>query len=349
MPPTIGQRKADHIALCATDDVGFHQQTTLLEGVRFVHNALPETNVDAIDLSVSILGKRLRAPIVIAAMTGGTEQAGEINRKLAAIAEARGYGFGLGSQRAMHKRNESASTYQVRAVAKSTLVLGNIGIVQARELGSEQVASLVSSIDADALCVHLNPAMELIQEDGDRDFTRGLETIARLVRDLPCPVVVKETGCGLSRSVGERISAAGVKHVDVSGAGGTSWVAVETKRAQSESARVLGEQFREWGIPTAVSTAWMASVGFETVIATGGISNGLDAARALALGANAVGIARPVLQALVNDGEKGAHSFLDNVERSLRATMLLTGSNDVAALRNAKRILSSELEKWIHA
>jgi len=349
MPPSIGQRKADHIALCATDDVGFRHQTTLLEGVRFIHNALPEMRVDSVDLSVSILGKHLRAPIIIAAMTGGTDQAGEINQKLAAIAEQRGYGFGLGSQRAMHKKAASTSTYQVRNVAPTTLVLGNLGIVQARDLSTNQISTLVSSVGADALCIHLNPAMELIQEDGDRDFTGGLDTIARLVAELPSPIVVKETGCGISTSVGKRLSAVGVKHVDVSGAGGTSWVAVETMRAQTESARSLGETFREWGIPTAVSTAWMAGLGFETVVATGGINNGLDAARALALGASVVGIARPVLQALTNGGEKEAHAFLDGIENALRSAMVLTGSPTIASLRKAPRIHSSELEKWINA
>ena len=347
MASSIGQRKADHIALCATGDVGFREQTTLLEGVRFIHNALPDLNVDALDLSVSLLGKTLRAPIVIAAMTGGTDEAGTINRQLATIAEQRGYAFGLGSQRAMHKRGEVASTYRVRDVAPSTLILGNLGLVQARDLRTEQVAALVSDIGANALCVHLNPAMELIQEDGDRDFTGGLKAIERLVRELPYPVIVKETGCGISKDVGVRLRSIGVEHVDVSGAGGTSWVAVETKRAESEGARGLGELLREWGVPTAVSTGWMSSLGFTSVIATGGIGNGLDAARALALGASAVGIARPVLQALVRGGEKEAHAFLDGVERSIRAVMLLTGSSHVAALRKAPRVLSMELERWL--
>ncbi len=349
MPSSIGQRKADHISLCATGDVGFHERTTLLEGVRFVHNALPDLDVSALDLSVTLLGKTLRAPIVIAAMTGGTDQAGTINTQLARIAQQRGYGFGLGSQRAMHKRSEVSSTYRVRDVAPTALVLGNIGLVQARDLPSDKVAALVHDIGADALCIHLNPAMELIQEDGDRDFTGGLSAIQRLVNELPCPVIVKETGCGLSKEVGVRLQSIGVNHVDVSGAGGTSWVAVETNRAESDAARSLGELLREWGIPTAVSTAWMHSLGFQSVFATGGVGNGIDAARALALGASVVGIARPVLQALMRGGEKEAHAFLDGVERALRATMLLTGSANVAALRNAPRVLSTELERWIGA
>jgi isopentenyl-diphosphate delta-isomerase len=299
---------------------------------------------------VTLLGKRLHVPIVIAAMTGGTEEAACVNRELARIAEERGYGFGLGSQRAMHIRSETASTYAVREVAKNTLVLGNLGVVQARQMSTSEIEALVLGVGADALCIHLNPAMELVQPGGDRDFTGGLDTIARLVRDLPFPVVTKETGCGLSRSVGERLRSVGVRHVDVSGAGGTSWVAVETKRAEAAAdtrARALGEAFWDWGIPTAASVGLVAPLGFESVIATGGVMTGLDVARALVLGAHAAGIARPALKALTTGGRDGAIAFLEGVEAELRAVMLLTGSVDIPALRNAPRIIGGELRMWL--
>jgi isopentenyl-diphosphate delta-isomerase len=347
---TIGQRKADHLALCATDEVAFRNATTLFEQVRLVHDALPDLDAAALDTSVTVLGKRLRAPILIAAMTGGTEEAAKVNRELAQIAEERGYGFGLGSQRAMHVRPGSASTYAVRDVAPTTLVLGNLGVVQARGMETAQIAELASGIGADALCVHLNPAMELVQPGGDRDFRGGLETIARLVRDLPVPVVVKETGCGLSRAVGTRLITAGVRHVDVSGAGGTSWVAVETKRAEAakdERARALGEALWDWGIPTAASVGMLAPLGFDTVIATGGVATGIDVARAVALGASAAGIARPALKALTAGGREGAIAFLEGVEAELRAIMLLTGSRDLAALAAAPRLLGRELSAWL--
>ncbi|AKV01629.1 Isopentenyl-diphosphate delta-isomerase, FMN-dependent [Labilithrix luteola] len=347
---TIGQRKADHLALCATDEVAFRNKTTLLEQVRFVHDALPDLHADALDTSVVILGKRLRAPIVIAAMTGGTEEAARVNRELARIAEERGYGFGLGSQRAMHVRTETAGTYEVREVAPTTLVLGNLGVVQARAMSTNEVDDLLGKIAADALCIHLNPAMELVQPGGDRDFTGGLDTIARLVRDLRVPVVVKETGCGISGSVGTRLRSVGVTHVDTSGAGGTSWVAVETKRAEAAHdapARALGEALWDWGIPTAVSVGMLAPLGFETIVATGGIMTGLDVARAIALGASAAGIARPALKALTAGGRDGALAFFDAVERELRAAMLLSGSANVAALRKAPRVLGSELRTWL--
>ncbi len=351
---TIGQRKADHIALCvdgdANGDVGFREASTLLECVHLVHDALPDMAAGDVDLSVTLFGKKLRAPLVIASMTGGTEEAGRINRDLAAIAEERGYGFGLGSQRAMHLRPGTTATYGVRDAIPRGLLLGNIGVVQARSMRTEDVRALVEQVGADALCVHLNPAMELVQPGGDRDFAGGTETIARLVRELGVPVVVKETGCGISRSVGERLRAAGVRHVDVSGAGGTSWVGVEAKRAAASgdtAAEALGDAFWDWGVPTAASVAMLAPLGFETLIATGGVATGLDVARAIALGATAAGMARPILRALVQGGRDAAVSALARVEAELRAAMMLTGSRDLSALRRAPRVVLGDLAAWV--
>jgi isopentenyl-diphosphate delta-isomerase len=350
----IGQRKADHLALCAEGDVGFRGTSTLLECVRLVHDALPDMKLTDVDTSVTLFGKRLRAPIVIASMTGGTEEAARINQDLARIAEERGYAFGLGSQRAMHVRPKAAETYRVRRQAPNALVFGNVGLVQARAMTTSEVRVLVDEVGADALCVHLNPAMELVQPGGDRDFSHGLETIARLVQALGVPVIVKETGCGISQAVAKRLHDVGVRHVDVSGAGGTSWVGVETLRAEAtgdESARALGEALWDWGVPTAASVALLAPMGFETIVATGGIATGLDVARALALGASVAGMARPLLRALraESGGPDAAAALLDGIEAELRAVMLLTGSRDRAALRRAPRIVVGELGAWIAA
>jgi isopentenyl-diphosphate delta-isomerase len=347
---TIADRKADHLALCAEEDVGFRQRTTLLECVRLVHDALPDLAMEDIDTSVTLLGKKLRVPLLIASMTGGTEEAGRINHELAAIAEERGYGFGLGSQRAMVVRAGVGATYRVRQQAPSTLVLGNVGVVQARAMTTSEIRVLVDEVGADALCVHLNPAMELVQPGGDRDFGHGLQAIERLVRDLGVPVVVKETGCGISPAVARRLHDVGVRHVDVSGAGGTSWVGVETRRAEAAGdagARALGEALWDWGVPTAASVALLAPLGFDTIVATGGIGTGLDVARAIALGATAAGIARPVLRALSSGGKQAAVTYLDGVESELRAAMLLTGSRDLATLRRAPRVLVGELAAWV--
>jgi isopentenyl-diphosphate delta-isomerase len=342
----IGSRKADHIELALHGDVGFESVTTLFEDVRLVHDALPELALDEVDLSARILGKRLRAPLLIASMTGGTERARQINRELASIAEERGYAFGLGSQRAMHRRPESRPSYRVRDVAPNALVLGNLGAVQARELPTGAIAELAAEVGADALCVHLNPAMEIVQEEGDRDFRGVLDTLGRLVRELGIPVVAKETGCGISAGVARRLRSAGVRHVDVSGAGGTSWVAVETARA-SDARKPLGRALRDWGIPTAASVALVAEQGMTTIFATGGVSTGLEAAKAIALGASAAGIARPVLQALDSGGRAAALAFLDAVESELRTAMLLCGARDLAALRLVPRVVGPKLAEWI--
>ncbi len=347
---SIGDRKKDHLALCATEDVGFKSKSTLFECVRLVHDALPDLHADRLDLGVRLFGKRLRAPLVIASMTGGTEEAGRVNRELSSIAEERGYGFGLGSQRAMHVRQGVEATYRVREGAKTTVVLGNLGVVQARQMTTAEVRALVDDVEADALCIHLNPAMELVQPGGDRDFSDGLETVRRLVAELGVPVIVKETGCGISPGVGRRLRGVGVRHVDVSGAGGTSWVGVETRRAADQGAapaQLLGEALWDWGIPTAASVALLAPLGFETIIATGGVATGLDVAKALALGASAGGIARPVLKAFHSGGREGALAFLDGIEAELRAAMLLTGSANVEALRHVPRVITGELLQWI--
>jgi isopentenyl-diphosphate delta-isomerase len=348
MTSDLAARKADHLDLCATDQVRFRVKTTLLEQVELVHDALPELSLDGIDTRITLFGKPLEAPIVIAAMTGGTERAAHINRALASIAEARGYGFGLGSQRAMQEDESRGESFKVRDVAPTALVLGNIGAVQARALSTEAALELARRVGADALCVHLNPAMELVQAGGDRDFSGCLEAVARLARELPIPVVAKETGCGLGPRALARLTRAGVRHVDVSGAGGTSWVAVETARAQG-SARTLGTALREWGVPTAASVAMARQVRpkLDTIIATGGVASGLDAARALALGAHAVGIARPVLTAFVNGGRPAALELLDQVESELRAVMLLVGAPSVRALRRVDVLLGTELRAWI--
>ena len=341
----ITARKADHLDLAASGDVGFKQTTTLFECVRLVHDALPDLSLDAIDLSTRLFNKKLRAPLLIAGMTGGADRAKDINRELASIAEQRGCAFGLGSQRAMLVRPQTASSYAVRDVAPATLLLGNLGVVQAKSMTTAAIDDLVAAVGADALCVHLNPAMEVVQDEGDRDFRGGLDTLGRLASELKVPVIAKETGCGISAAVARRLRSVGVRHVDVSGAGGTSWVAVETHRA-SPARRPLGERFWDWGIPTAASVALVAPHGFSTVFATGGISSGLDVAKAIALGANAAGIARPILQALTSGGRAAAVARLDQIELELRTAMLLVGAATVADLRKVPRVVVGELAEW---
>jgi isopentenyl-diphosphate delta-isomerase len=341
----ISQRKTDHINLCASGEVEFREKGTLLDQVQLVHDALPDRHMDEVDLTTVMFGKCLKAPVIISAMTGGTDEAQEINKDLARAAEALGLGFGLGSQRAMLVRPETARTFEIRDVAPSALLLGNIGLVQAREMSTQDVRELCKRVGADALCVHLNPAMELIQPGGDRDFRGGLDTLRRLHNELGVPIIVKETGCGLSRSVGLRIRALGILAVDVSGAGGTSWVAVETRRATGDAQR-LGEALWDWGIPTGASVGLLADLGL-TIIATGGVRSGMDVANALALGATAGGLAAPVLRAWKAGGYDGVIAFLRHVIDGVRAATFLTGCRTPAELRHAPRVLGSTLRAWI--
>ena len=338
------QRKADHLDLCATDAVAFQAKTTLLDQVQLVHDALPELALPNIDLSTRLAGASLQAPLVIAAMTGGVDRAAAVNRDLALVAQDLGLAFGFGSMRPLLEDGVTDG-YLVRDVAPDAVIFGNIGIVQARQASTDDLARMVDQTGCNALCVHLNPAMEVVQPGGDEDFTGGLSTLSRLVQGLHVPVIAKETGCGLSRSVGKRLVNIGIATVDVSGAGGTSWVGVETLRARAKT-RAIGERFWDWGIPTAASVVQLRGLGLET-IATGGIRHGLDIARALALGATAGGVARPFLQAWNEGGadqaREAAVGFLDEI----RIAMLLTGSDTVSAMRRAETVLGPDLKAWV--
>lgn len=345
MAEPISDRKRAHLDLCEQAEVEYAGKTTLLEEVDLVHDALPELAVSEIDVSTSLLGKRLRAPLLITGMTGGTGEAAEINQALAQVAEEHGIAFGLGSQRAMQRAPELAYTFSVRAHAPTTLVLANLGLVQAATTPTPEVARLVERVGADAVCIHLNPAQEMIQPGGDRDFRGGLATFARLVRELPVPVVAKETGCGISRAVAVRLRDVGVRTIDVSGAGGTSWVKVEALRADDEG-RALGAEFADWGIPTAAALAGVRGLALE-VVASGGIRTGLDVAKALALGARAAGVALPVFRAYREGGQPAAARFLERLVDGLRTAMVLSGSRDLAALGRAPLVLGPRLRDWL--
>jgi isopentenyl-diphosphate delta-isomerase len=340
----ISQRKKDHLALCAGDNVGFREKTSLFEQVELVHCALPEMHADAVDSTIELLGKTLTAPVVISAMTGGTDEAAKINMDLAQVADELGLAIGLGSQRAMFERPDTAWTFAVRERAPNVLLFGNLGLVQARKMTTHEIRTLCEDVGADALCIHLNPAMEIVQPGGDRDFSGGLELLRRLVDDLGIPVIAKETGCGLSRGVAQMIRSTGIRHVDVSGSGGTSWVAVEAHRAQDDQ-RALAEELWDWGIPTAASVLQLRGLGLD-IIATGGLRTGSHVTKAIALGAKAGGLAAPVLKAHRAGGIDGARNFLRGVITTVRALMLLTGSRTIDELQRAQTILGPDLARW---
>jgi len=340
----IGERKNEHIEICATQEVE-HRDSTLLEQVHFLHEALPERSLEEIDLTTEILGRTLQAPILISGMTGGTQQALELNQPIAKLAQKCGFGMGVGSQRAMLSDPDRAVTYAVRDIAPDILLLANIGAVQARAHGPEAAARLVSTIGADALCIHLNAAQELVQDEGDRDFRGCIESIENVATEIDVPVVVKETGCGLSPATLERLAACGVAWVDVSGSGGTSWTAVESLRG-SPRQRALGEVLRNWGVPTAASIVFAQRRGMRT-IASGGIRSGLDAARALALGAEAVSLALPFLRAYREGGEAALLTCATSLVEQLRAVTLLCGQATTRGLPGASFRLGPELRSWL--
>ena len=343
----LRDRKRSHLDLCQSEEVEYRGKTTLFEDVELMHNSLPELALEDLDLSVDFLGKRLRAPFLITGMTGGTEEAFTVNRDLASVAERCGIGFGLGSQRVMQRDPDTAWTFAVREFAPTTLLLANIGITQAGEQSTEHVRQLVDSVGADALCIHLNPAQELIQPEGDRSFRGGCATLRRLCGELDVPVVAKETGCGISRAVGVALRDAGVRHLDVSGAGGTSWVRVETLRGDGHSRR-LGELFSGWGIPTAASLAMLRGSGLE-LIASGGLRTGLEMAKAVALGARLCGAALPIYRAYREGGTETAIELIHELMDGLRTAMLLTGSRTPADLARQPVVLGERLKAWIDA
>lgn len=343
----LRERKRSHLDLCLSEEVEYRGKTTLFEEVDLIHNSLPELALADVDLSVEFLGKRLRAPFLITGMTGGTEDAFAVNRDLAAVAERCGIGFGLGSQRVMQRDPDTAWTFAVREFAPTTLLLANIGLNQAGEQSTAQVRDLVASVGANALCVHLNPAQELIQPEGDRSFRGGSATLRRLCGELAVPVVAKETGCGISRAVGDALCEAGVRHLDVSGAGGTSWVRVETLRGDAHSRR-LGELFSGWGIPTAASLTMLRGTGLE-LIASGGLRTGLEMAKAIALGARLCGAALPIYRAYREGGTEAAVDLIHDLMEGLRTAMLLTGSRTLADLSQQPVVLGDRLKAWIDA
>jgi len=307
--------------------------TTGLERYRFVHHALPEMSLEEVDTSTSFLGRRLRAPLLISAMTGGVALAGEINRRLAWAAQELGLAMCLGSQRAAVEDPSLLETYQVRQVAPDILLFANLGAVQLNYgYGIKECLWAVESVGADALVLHLNPLQEALQPGGNTNFTGLLERIAAICRALPVPVIVKEVGWGISAAIAEKLCQAGVAALDLAGAGGTSWSEVERRRSPTSAEAEVAEAFADWGIPTAEAlvAARQACPGIP-LIASGGIKDGVEVAKCLALGAHLVGIAQPLLRSAM-DSSKAVSEQLRIIIRQLRVAMFCVGARTIADL-----------------
>jgi isopentenyl-diphosphate delta-isomerase len=348
MPDTDEPEKRDpkskiqHIDACLTDAVEY-TRTTGLELYEFENQALPEVSLEDIDLSTQLAGKPLQAPLMISPMTGGVERAHEINKRLAAAAERHGLPMGVGSQRVGVEDEERGQFFKVREQAPTTLLFANIGGAQlVKGWGRDEAMRAVEMIDADALFLHLNPIQEAIQ-GGDQDFRGLTDRISDLVHELrrdTIPVFVREVGFGLSRRAAKQLIDCGVAGLDCAGAGGTSWAKVEGIVAKSERRKVMGERFGEWGIPTAESIRNVRAVSQRIpLIATGGLRDGMDVAKALALGADIASMARPFLVA-ADEGEEALDAFIERTLTELRICMFGTGAGDVDALKSGGSLVS---------
>ncbi|WP_129633251.1 type 2 isopentenyl-diphosphate Delta-isomerase [Candidatus Oscillochloris fontis] len=333
--PTEG-RKVDHIRIVLNEDVAAKGVSTGFGAYRLPHTAIPEIDLAEIDTRTTFLGKSLRAPLLISSMTGGASVAEQINLALAEAAEYLGLAMGVGSQRAAIADPRLAHTYQVRRVAPTIALLANVGAVQLNYgYGIEECRRAVEMIEADALILHLNPLQEAVQPEGNTNFKGLLGKIEAVCRALPVPVVIKEVGNGIGADDARRLYECGVRVIDVAGAGGTSWSEVERFRQTNDHGRRVAGAFADWGIPTAECIREVhAALPQVTIIGSGGVRTGVDVAKAIALGADVVGTAKPALADSIS--ERGAEAVIEGLEaflRELRVAMLCSGCVDLRALR----------------
>jgi isopentenyl-diphosphate Delta-isomerase len=334
-------RKDDHIRINLEEPVYGQSVTTGFERYRFIHNALPEMDLHDVEPGTSFLKHELSMPILISSMTGGTTGARDILRNLAIAAEHEGVAIGVGSQRAALENPDLAAFYRIRDIAPHTLVMANLGAVQLNYgIGIDGCRRAVEMLEADALILHLNPIQEAIQADGNHDFSNLLRKIGEICDLLQVPVVGKEVGFGISANVARQLVDQGVHAIDVSGAGGTSWSTVEAYRATAPLHRHLGEAFADWGIPSADSLRMIRGVLPTTpLIASGGLRNGVEAAKAIALGADLVGFAGPLLRA-ATEGPEQVIEALTLIREGLRLAMFGVGAPTISGLRNAPLMMS---------
>lgn len=358
---TIKERKEKHISNCLEKNISFENKTTLLENYDFIHQALPELDLNEIDLSITVKGKKLKAPLMISPMVGGTDRGRDINLMLAECAEEMGIGFSVGSQRITKIHKESLDTYRVRKTAPNILLFANLGLVQLNYgFTLADCINVKEEIDADILTFHLNPLQEAIQHGGDVNFKGLGEKLRHICKNVDFPIVVKEVGHGISEETARSLVDKGVFGIDTAGAGGTSWSKVESRgteetvrtetpgtedvsgteeRETGESLKCrVGSCFSEWGIPTATSIRYVRKASPDIfLIASGGIKTGLDAAKAIALGADMASVGLPIFK-LAAHGKEKVMNYLRQTVEELRLAMFLTGSGDLGELKKAKMV-----------
>lgn len=331
------RRKMEHIKICLEKNV--ERGSTGFEDVKLIHCSLPEVDYDSIDMSTKFLGKKLNYPIVIEAMTGGCKEAEKINKKLASVAQELGIAFGVGSQRAALEDKSLVKTYQVRDVAPDIFLIGNLGMLPKLEFEKYQHA--IDMIGADALAIHLNPLQEIAQPEGDKDWGGCLEHLKRVCKYVSKPLIIKETGAGISSEVAIKLEDIGVGAIDIAGYGGTNWLVVEEYRSKRKM-----KNFENWGIPTAVSLIDVRRIVRIPVIASGGIRNGIDAAKAIVLGADLVGVALPLLKEVVK-GRKYVLKWLRNFIEEMKITFFLIGAKNISEVKEKRFVLLGMMKEWI--
>lgn len=339
------KRKGEHIRICLQEQVNSVGIETGLEHYRFKHNALPEVSFREVRLDTEWFGKKLGAPLLVSSMTGGTDEAGAINRRLAVVAEARGWAIGLGSMRAAIENEQLAASFSIRKDAPTVPVIANIGAVQLNYgFGVDSCRKAVEIAEADALVLHLNSMQEVFQPEGDTDFRNLLQAIEQVCKSLQVPVGVKEVGWGIDADTAEALAQAGVAFIDAAGAGGTSWSQVEKFRSKDELRRQAAEAFADWGIPTAESVKEIrARLPQASIIASGGLRTGVDAAKAIALGADLAGFGRVLLPQAANGTNQVSQEQLlqqfERIEFELRTAMFGIGAGSISELRQTNRLL----------
>jgi isopentenyl-diphosphate delta-isomerase len=350
---SVEERKANHIEICLEEDVQARKATTGFEDVTLVHKALPEIERKTIDLSTTVFGHKFSAPIFVGAMTGGTAKAQKINAAIAEAVEALNLGMGVGSQRAAIENPKLERSYRVvREKAPTAFILANIGGPQlVGKYGVEEARKAVEMVEANALAIHLNALQEAVQPEGETNYSRLLKKMSKVVEALDVPVIIKETGAGVAAEEAKMLEEAGVAGIDVAGVGGTSWAAVENYRAKSRQDKFnqrLGETFWDWGIPTAVSLVETVQSVSIPVVASGGIRNGIDAVKALALGADLVSVAYPILQPATKGSEE-VKKELQSLIGEVRNAMFLVGVDAAEKLKGVPVVLTGKTAEWLRA
>ncbi|MDJ0590022.1 MAG: type 2 isopentenyl-diphosphate Delta-isomerase [Pleurocapsa sp. MO_226.B13] len=333
-------RKADHLRICLEDDVQFRNLTNGLDKYRFEHSCLPELDLSEVNLSTEFLNKTLNAPILISSMTGGTDKAKTINCRLAIAAQKHGLAMGVGSQRIAVENPDTAHTFAVRSLAPDAMLFANLGAVQLNyTYGLEQCLRVVEILEADALILHLNPLQECIQPNGDTKFKGLLAKIKQLCQQIDVPVIAKEVGNGISAKMATQLIDAGVAVIDVAGAGGTSWAKVESQRAENNLQRRLGKTFADWGISTADCIVQIRQHYPDLpLIASGGLRDGMEAAKAIALGADLAGLAFPFLQA-ASESEAALDELIELLIAEIKTVLFCTGNKNLTELKRSQSLI----------